>query len=477
MNPLCLPLAPLLVTALTAIFVMLSTTIRRSPLIAATVSLFGLGIALITLILPGISPPPEALFSRFFEIDRFARFYMFLVLISSLACVIFSSAYFKGFPDKQEEIYLLLLLATVGASMLPAARNLPTFFMGIELLSVPLYGLLAYSRQRSKSLEAGLKYLILSATASATLLFGMALLFAATGTMNFAALGRIGFASPYMVIGTVMILAAVAFKLSVAPFHQWVADVYQGAPAPIVIFLATAAKVSVFAVAVRLIYNMGIVEHEKLLIVLTILALSSMLIGNLFALKQCNFLRILALSSVAHIGYALTAIISDAQGALTTANFYLANYVLTGIGAFGAITVTASPYVKTVETGDSSRFVGLFWQHPWITTVLTMMFLSFSGFPMTIGFVAKLLVIFDAARAGEWLLLTVLVIGSGLGLYYYLKSVLLMYAVPKSGHLVDMREHWYMEVDGILLLLILFSVLFIGVWPQPLIFLAGMSHW
>lgn len=472
-----LHLAPILITAGTAVLVMLSLAVRRSSLIAAGVSIIGLNIALIMLIVQGISPSSAGSASDFFEIDSFARFYMALVLLSSLACLTFSYAYFKGFPDHSQEVYLLLLLATVGGLMLPPARNLPTFFMGIELLSVPIYPLLAYARQSTKSLESGFKYLILSASASATLLFGMAVIFAGAGTMDFTALGGIGLNATYMVVGTALIIVAVGFKLSVAPFHQWVADVYQGAPAPIVVFLATAAKVAVFAVVVRLIHSIGIIEHGKLLTVLTSLALASMLIGNLFALRQRNFLRILALSSVAHIGYALTALISDPEAALTTVNFYLANYVLTGIGAFGAISVIASPYKKALKSGDPDHFTGLFWRRPWISIVLTIMFLSFSGFPMTVGFVAKLLVIFDAARLGEWLLLTVLIIGSGLGIYYYLKSVLLMYAVPKHAHFVNMRKYWYREIDGIILILILMFVVFIGIWPQPLISLSAIGHW
>ena len=477
MNQPWVQLAPLFITAVSAVLVMLSIAVRRSRLVAGAISVLGLGIALITLILERLSPSSGALLPGFFAVDDFARFYMILILISSLVCMIFSYAYFKGFPDMAEEIYLLLLLATVGALMLPAARNLAVFFMGIELLSVPVYGLLAYSRQRSKSLESGLKYLILSASASATLLFGMAVLFAGAGTMNFAALGRIGLASPYIGVGSVMILAALAFKLSIAPFHQWVADVYQGAPAPITAFLATVAKVAVFSVAVRLIYSTGIVEHERLLTVLTALALASMLIGNLSALKQSDFMRILAFSSVAHIGYALTAIVSNAPEALTTANFYLASYVLTSIGAFGAITVIASPYTTAAETGTAARFVGLFWQRPWIASVFTVMFLSLAGFPMTAGFLAKLLVVFDAAREGEWLLLTALILGSGLGLYYYLKSVLLMYAVPKGRHFATMRRYWYLEIDGIILTLVLIFVLLVGIWPQPLISLSAMGRW
>src|SRR6185312_5236841 len=201
--------------------------------------------------------------------------------------------------------YILLLVATLGAATLAAASHLVSFFLGLEILSVSLYGLNAYLHRQALPLEAGIKYLVLAASSAAFLLFGMALLYAATGTMSFAGLAGALPAAPTSLVlpGAMLVLVGVGFKLGLVPFHLWTPDVYQGAPAPVAAFIATASKAGVFAVLLRFFYLAGGSHSQRAMLAITVLAIASMVGGNLLALRQRNLKRLLAYSSIAHMGY------------------------------------------------------------------------------------------------------------------------------------------------------------------------------
>ena len=312
-------LAPLLITSATIIVVMLAIAWRRNHSQTFLISVAGLNLALLS-ILPALKVAPLAV-TPLLQIDTFACLYMALILVATLACVTLAHAYLgdggSGYPGNREELYLLILMAAAGGLVLVSAQHLAGLFIGLELLSVPVYGLVAYAFFNKRSLEAGIKYMVLSAAGSAFLLFGMALLYADSGSLSFTGIGQAlaatGLPSSLAQLGLGMMLIGLAFKLSLVPFHLWTPDVYEGAPAPVAAFLATASKVAVFAVMVRLFQISPAASSGVLSDVLTIIAIASILFGNLLALTQSNLKRLLGYSSIAHFGYLLIALVASSR--------------------------------------------------------------------------------------------------------------------------------------------------------------------
>lgn len=477
-------LSSIFITSATALIVMLAIVVKRCKQLSLWLTLIGLIVAIGSLSCVQVSTLPPFLF-EFFVIDSMARFYMLVILISGIIIALFASSYFKVYRHPIEEFYLLLLLAIVGALLLVCANHFATFFLGLELLSIPTYGLLAYTKEHQKSLEAGLKYLILSATASATLLFGIALIYAQFGTLQFnlihltsdytlhylssAQMLHFWFYAP-AIFGAALILIAIAFKLSMAPFHQWAPDVYADAPAPVTLFLATVAKIAVFVVLLRILDISLLKLNYSLHWILVLLTVCSILIGNLLALKQANYMKMLALSSVSHMGYALVALICFD---LAATNLYLLTYVISSLGTFGVLTLIASPDQKN---GDSKSLYGLYHRQPFLAITLTVMLLSLAGIPLTLGFIAKLEVIFAAVHLSDWILVGAVIIGSGISFFYYLKAIILLYTGKIDTDKVTDEQRSKQtgvgfRVNQFILFLLMVAIVGFGVYPDPLLLL------
>lgn len=475
-----MPLAPVIIVSLTAVLVMLLIAVKRQHDFIATITVIGLNLAVACIIWQvffhtGASPKSVM---DLFMVDGFALFYMVLILIAALACCTLAHAYIDGYKNNREELYLLLLIAVAGAMLLVASRHMTSFFISLELLSIPTYGLLAYTHERSKSLEAGIKYLVLSATASAALLMGMAFLYAYTGTMDFQQLGQVMvhiLKSPLAVMGVGLIIIAVAFKLSLAPFHAWTPDVYQGAPAPIATFVATVSKVAVLAVVLRFLFESGIMAMQGVQVVLATLAVLSILIGNLLAVRQVNLKRLLGYSSIAHLGYVLVAVVAIGSASVATVSIYMVTYVLTTIGAFGVVALMSSPYHNT-EAESLADYRGLFWRRPVLTAVLTVMLLSLAGIPLTAGFIGKFFIVMAAVQNMSWFLAAMVIVGSAIGLYYYLRVMVVLYMTPPDDPRIDAQVNWGSRAGGVMVLLTSLLVLLLGVYPQPLIKLAALAQ-
>jgi NADH-quinone oxidoreductase subunit N len=475
-----MPLAPVMIVALTAVVVMILTAIKRNHDLVATASVVGLNLAGISILLSmfGGSFVPSNVMGLFM-VDPFTMLYQLLIIIASLACCTLSHAYIETYKDNREELYILMLASVTGALLMVASSHYASFFISLELMSIPVYGLLAYTHQRSKSLEAGVKYLVLSATASAMLLMGMAYIYAYTGSLSFydavqTLLQNLN--QPLVLIGIAFIVFAVAFKLSLAPFHKWTPDVYAGAPAPIATFLATAAKVATIGLFVRYMLTSGAIATQSVVTTLTVIAVLSIVVGNLLAVRQVNLKRILAYSSIAHFGYLLIGLISLTFASLGNVSVYVITYVLTTIGAFGAVALMSSPYNNTDEAESLAEYRGLFWRRPVLTAVLTVMMLSLAGIPLTAGFIGKFLVVMAAVTAQHWFLAAMIILGSGIGLYYYLRVIIVMYMTPPENPRIDAVDHWGQKVGGIMVLLAALAVLVIGVYPDPIIKLAVQSE-
>ena len=468
-------LLPLLITSITAVVVMLAIACKRHHTLTFALSVLGLNLALLSL-LPAAGVTPIEV-TPLLVVDKFACFYMGLVLAATLACVTLIHAYLggesgKGYPGNREELYLLMLLSAAGGLVLVSAQHLAGLFIGLELLSVPTYGMIAYAFFNKRSLEAGIKYMVLSAAGSAFLLFGMALLYAESGNLSFAGIGATlaAEALPSLLaqIGVAMMLIGLAFKLSLVPFHLWTPDVYEGAPAPVAAFLATASKVAVFVVLLRLYQMSPAMAGGWLSDLLTLIAIASILFGNLLALLQNNLKRLLGYSSIAHFGYLLVALIASKGLAVEAVGVYLATYVLTSLGAFGVITLMSTPYSGR-DCDALYQYRGLFWRRPYLTAVLTVMMLSLAGIPLTAGFIGKFFVVAAGVQSQQWWLLAALVIGSAIGVFYYLRVMVTLFMVEPNLHRQDAPFDWAQRAGGIMLMGVAALAFMLGVYPQPLL--------
>jgi NADH-quinone oxidoreductase subunit N len=320
-------------------------------------------------------------------------------------------------------------------------------------------------------LEASVKYLVLSAAASGFILFGMALIYAQTGTLSFASVTNLpaaGLGDGYTIVALLMVVSGMAFKLSLAPFHMWTPDVYEGAPLPATAYLATIGKAAMFVVLLRFIQISDALSFDSMVTVLALIAVASMLAGNLLALLQDNLKRILAYSSIAHMGYLMLALIAGHYVTGTIAveaiTFYLIAYVIMSLGAFGVASVISS---SEKEFDSIKEYRGLFWRKPLLAATFIAMLLSLAGIPLTVGFIGKFYIFLSGVESELWVLLGVLVLGSGIGLYYYLRIIYRMFMPEK--HSLPYRVGGVESVSSYAVLaILLFLLLLFGVYPAPI---------
>ena len=478
-----MPYAPIIAVVLTVLVVMIAITIKRSHMVIGTISVVGLNIGLFALLgqMAGIIDSgtlvPTA--EQLFVIDNFAQFNMVVILICALACFTLSYAYLADLDDHKEELYLLMLLSTVGALLMVSAQHLASFFMSLEMLSIPLYGMLAYTYMRKRSLESGLKYLVLSATASATLLMGMAFIYAEVGSLAFKPISMTLvdlFESPLLIVGTAMMMFGIAFKLSAAPFHIWTPDVYEGAPAPVATYLASVTKVAMMALAVRFLIDTSLLALPSVQMLLMVMATLSILVGNLLAVRQTSLKRLLGYSSIAHMGYVLIVIVSIGSAADSISSMYMAIYAFTSIGAFGVVTLMSSPYRLADEADELTHYQGLFWRRPVLTAVMTIMMLSLAGIPLTAGFITKLFAILAAVQGTNWFLAGMIILGSASGLFYYLRVMLTLFKRPKQFIEFDVSKQWGLRTGGIMVIAVTAIIVFFGVLPNSMIEWASLAR-
>ena len=465
MNPF-FALAPFVVIAGTAVAVMLGIALKRNFGPAFAMAACGIIASLLTLRMPWRDSPIQA--GLLIWLDDYALFYMALLLSAGLAVLGLCYDYFKDREGQHEELPLLLLTALLGALVLVGSSHFASFFIGLELLGISLFALIGYPLNQARSLEAALKYLILSGMSSAFLLMGMALIYAQCGELYFSGIGRYIAGQQDINVtvlsGTLLIVAGLAFKLSLAPFHWWTPDVYEGAPAPITAFIATVSKSAVFVLLLRYFISSGSYSYAPLLNVFSVIAGLSIVGGNLLALLQNNVKRLLAYSSIAHMGYLLVALIAGGSIVVETFAFYLPAYCMTTIGAFGVVSVLST---AQTEADDMACYRGLFWRRPWLAATFTLMLLSLAGIPLTVGFIGKFYILTGASGSRLWGLLLAVIIGSGLGLYYYLRIVVAMSMHGETTATVKPfgRDRASTAILAVLTLL----VLWLGVYPSLLV--------
>jgi NADH-quinone oxidoreductase subunit N len=408
-----------------------------------------------------------------------------LFYVAGLVCIALSLRALAPREAGHGEYYSLLLGSITGMVVLAGSSNLITLFVGIELLSIPLYVLCAAELRRRTSLESGLKYLVIGSVGSATLLYGLALLYGAAGSLQFdaiaAALGgdELSSTDPLLLTGLALCATGLAFKASVAPFHQWTPDVYQGAPTPITTFMAVATKAAAFGVFLRLFDSaLGLAQLDWGP-ALAALAVITIVVGNVGAIAQRSLKRLLAWSSVAQAGYLLAGVVVGSTLGLQATAFYLAVYLLMNVAAFAVVVARE----RVSELGDDiSALTDLGRTQPWLAWPMTIAMLSLAGIPATAGFIGKFYLI-DASVSGDYTWLGIaIVVGSVVSLAYYLRVVAVMWmgrvevelptvpprrVRPVSGWSPEADLRAQPEVAAVAILFAAATILF-GIWPDPL---------
>ncbi len=468
--------APFTLLGAVTIVVMLLIAVHRNHHLTALSTIIGLLLCCIAL--PLAAPASPTPVTPLFVVDGTALFYAGLVLGSALIVAILSYAYLDGPGGRpREEYYLLLLTATLGAAVLPASVHFASFFLGLETLSIALLGLISYASPRGNAAEAGIKYLVLGGASSAFLLFGMALIYADLGTMSFARIGALAHAGGtpdlYRLVGVAMMLTGVGFKLSLVPFHMWTPDIYEGAPAPVTGFVAVVSKIAVFAVILRYFILAEGQADASLRAGLAVIAILSMLGGNLLALLQNNLKRLLAYSSIAHLGYLLVAFLAAGSLGLEAAAYYLAAYAVTSLGAFGIVALLTVPGAQR-DADQIEDYRGLFRTRPFLAGSLALMLLSLAGMPPTMGFIGKFYLATAGVGAGLFWPVAALVVGSVIGLYYYLR-VLVAMAMPAPAGQATAPAAARPLFGNAVIAALLVLLLALGAYPAPLITLIRMT--
>jgi len=364
-------------------------------------------------------------------VDSYSVVSLILVLISGLAITLFSHLYLSRHTEVHDEYYILLQLVILAAAILVVSDHFASIFLGFELLSIALVGLVGYLRESEQGLESAFKYLILSATASSFMLLGIAFIYGYTGNLAFSAVNHANHLVDHLYLaGIILFLLGLCFKLSLVPFHHWTPDVYQGSPTPVTMLLATVSKTAMFTVLIKYWFSQANYNNATLVEIISLIAIFSMLVGNIMALRQENLKRLLGYSSIAHMGYLLIVIlISSTQGvdfAWQVTLFYLAAYLIANLTIFMVI-IVCEHQNKNLAQVDCQQWRGLFWRSPLLATTVIVSILSFAGIPLTMGFIGKFYLLTQATQQHLWLLISALIAGSGIALFYYLRIIFVLF--------------------------------------------------
>jgi len=363
-----------------------------------------------------------------FELDRMAQVLKVVTLLTVAAVFVYSTDYLRRRAILKGEYYVLGLFATLGAMVLTSAASLITLYLGLELMSLCLYAMVAFDRESGIAAESAIKYFVLGSMASGTLLYGMSIVYGVTGSLELSTIAAAvhnGFADNVgLLFGIAFLIVGIGFKLGAVPFHMWIPDVYEGSPTCVTVFIGTASKLAAFALAMRLLPEAlagSQTDWSQMLVVLSVL---SIVIGNVVAIAQTNLKRMLAYSTISHIGYILLGILAGTAQGYQAAMFYMISYVIVACGAFGMILLLARQGFEADKLVD---FKGLNARSPWFAGMMAILMFSLAGLPPFIGFWAKLGVIQAVLNIDYTWLAVVAVLFSVVGAYYYLRVVKLMY--------------------------------------------------
>ncbi|MDK2124812.1 NADH-quinone oxidoreductase subunit NuoN [Parachitinimonas caeni] len=425
-------------------------------------SLLSLGIAAI-LVLAGGVKSPQIVFSGMYVVDQLSGLLKFGSACLVGLVLIYGRQYFIDRSMLTGEVYVLSLFGLLGMFVMTSAFSFLTLYMGLELLSLSLYAMVALRKDDSLAIEASMKYFILGALASGMLLYGMSMLYGATGSLHLsevsARIAQGQTSRDFLVLGLIFIVAGIAFKLGTVPFHMWVPDVYQGAPTPITMLIGSAPKLAAVAFVIRLLVQglpAAFVDWQSMLIVLSV---ASIVVGNVAAIAQQNIKRMLAYSTISHMGFMLLGLIAGDAGGVAASIFYALVYSFTTISGFGILlSLTRTGF----ESDNLANFKGLVKRSPWLALMMLMVMFSMAGIPAFVGFFAKLSVISAIVSHGFVWLAVLAVAFSLIGAFYYLRVVKVMFFDDSDLDVVDspFSLKCFVSVNALLLLVA-------GLIPQP----------
>lgn len=411
---------------------------------------------------------PSSAFAGLVVLDGVSTLLKLAILLSAAVALGYSWSYLRKHQLDNGEYVALVLFGALGMMVIASAASMLTAYLGLELLGLSMYALVALKRGDRTATEAAMKYFVLGALASGLLLFGMSILYGATGSISLAgisvALGKAN--GTAVALGLIFVAAGVAFKLGVVPFHMWVPDVYQGAPTAVTLFLGTAPKVAAFALAYRL-FGTGLTPAaQDWSVILAVIATLSVVLGNLVAVAQTNIKRMLAYSAVANMGFLLLGFVGGGQSGYAAALFYAIAYAVTGLVSFGILVLLSG---RGVEFDNIEDLKGLNARSPWYAFLMLLAMFSLAGIPPTIGFWAKLSVIEAIVGAGFTWIAVIAVLASLVGAFYYLRVVRVMYFAdpPEAGIALPARgETVLMSINAL-------AILVLGALPSTLMTLCA----
>jgi len=458
-------LAPLLVLAGTALLVLLLDLLpprdRKDHL--GAIGLLGVVASLFVTV--AFWGSDERAFGGMLVLDGYAQFFNLVILWAVGLVLLLSLDYVRRQGMESGEFYILVLFAALGMMLMASAGDLIMVFLGLETMSISLYVLAGFFRNRLEAGEASMKYFLLGAFASGFFLYGIALVYGATGATNLdriaAAVAGGAARDPLLVIGLGLLLVGFGFKISSVPFHNWAADVYQGAPTSVTVLIATGSKAAAFAALVRVLLSALRGAPADWVPVVWVLAALSMTMGNLVAIAQRDLKRMLAYSSIAHVGYILVGVVAGGALGYGAVLFYLLVYTFTTAGAFGVVLLLERRGAGSVGVG---QVAGLAARHPLLALVLTVFLLSLIGIPPTAGFVGKFYLFGGAVQAGFIWLAVIGVLNSAIGAYYYLRVIVYMYMRDPDAETAELAPSF---AGGLALAVALWGVIHLGVMPAP----------
>lgn len=469
-------IAPEIVMTVTALGVLLLEVFskeRESKGYLGFVSAIGVVVAFFfTLPLMGAETPA---FGGMFTNDGYALFFKVVFLIIAFLTLLISVGYARREGIEGGEYYALILLATVGMMVMASGTHLITIFLGLETMSISIYVLAGLMREDRRSVESALKYFLLGAFATGFLLYGMAYVYGATGSLllkdiaSFIAGKQSLLNSPLLLMSLVFLTIGFGFKVASVPFHMWTPDVYEGAPTSITAFMATGVKAAAFAVFVRVFFTGLPAFRPDWTTIMWVLAVATMTLGNVVAISQTNIKRLLAYSSIAHAGYLLVAFVAGNSLGVSGMLFYLMTYAFMNIGAFGCVILLGK---KGEENTLISDYAGLGFKHPLLAAAMTLFLLSMAGIPPLGGFMAKFYVFSAAVESRFYWLAIIGVLNSAVSVYYYLRVTVLMYFREPEREIEGLL---FSPASVLALVLAVVGTLYLGIFPANVLSFAQRS--
>ncbi|MEQ8290421.1 MAG: NADH-quinone oxidoreductase subunit NuoN [Gammaproteobacteria bacterium] len=412
----------------------------------------------LSLVLSVNPPVTQVIFDNSFISDSMSTILKAFICGITFVVFLYSFEYLKENKLVKGEYFVLGLFAVLGMMIMASAYSLLSVYLGLELLSLSLYAMVAMNRESPAASEAAMKYFVLGALASGMLLYGISMIYGLTGTIQLSAIADAiasdSINKSFLVFGMIFMIIGIAFKLGAAPFHMWVPDVYQGAPTSVTLFISTAPKLAAFAMAMRILVDGLYPLVEDWQAILTILAVLSMAVGNIIAISQSNIKRMLAYSTIAHVGYLFLGLIAGTQAGFAGAMFYIISYAMMSMGAFGMIILLGR---FNFEAENLEDFKGLSERSPWFAFIMMCLMFSMAGIPPFLGFWSKWFVLKELVASGFVALAAVAVVFSIIGAYYYLRIIKLMY-FDKPESMTAIKASKQMRVvltaNGLLILLL-----------------------